>query len=323
MGRFYGLTRCPERVLEQWMNPKCPSRFAAGQVDVLKEETVMTKHNLRRYFLFCAVVMTFQFVLPGLLVAAEPAKIVQAQAILTVSESKRLIAKAVKEMPIVKNALTNGMVIIVKGTTNAYVAEEITGKKIEKAAFVRGRIQPAKGGKILPDVQAVPEVVLEKGKVVDLPLAEAVKKLKQGDVVIKGANALDHKNKLAGVNIAAPDGGTTGVIMPYVVARKAYLVIPVGLEKLVAGDLVDLTLKMREPLESLNGLQSMFLLTGEIVTELEAVSILTGATAFQCSAGGIGGAEGSVWLVFRGTMEQVTEALKLVQSIQGEPPYIE
>jgi hypothetical protein len=285
--------------------------------------TMMTKHNLKGYFLAFVAVMTVQFILPGLLAAVEPAKIVQAQAILTVSESKRLIAQGVKEMTIVKNALANGMVIIGKGTTNAYVAEEITGKKIERAAFVRGRIQPAKGGKKLPDVKAAPDVILEKGKVLDLPLAEAVKKLKPGDVVIKGGNALDYKNKLVGVNIGAPDAGTTGATMPYVVARKAYLVIPIGLEKLVAGDLVDLSLKMREPIESLNGLQSMFLLTGEIVTELEAIHVLTGATAFQCSAGGIGGAEGSVWLVFRGTKEQVTKALKLVESIQGEPPYVE
>jgi hypothetical protein len=288
-----------------------------------KEITMMTKHDLKGYFLAFMAVMTVQFILPGLLAAVEPAKIVQGQAILTVSESKRLIAQAVKEMPIVKNALANGIVIIGKGTTNAYVAEEITGKKIERAAFVRGRIQPAKGGKKLPDVKAAPDVILEKGKVLDLPLAEAVKKLKPGDVVIKGGNALDYKNKLVGVNIGAPDAGTTGATMPYVVARKAYLVIPIGLEKLVAGDLVDLSLKMREPIESLNGLQSMFLLTGEIVTELEAIHVLTGATAFQCSAGGIGGAEGSVWLVFRGTKEQVTKALKLVESIQGEPPYVE
>jgi hypothetical protein len=262
-------------------------------------------------------------VLPGLLAAQESDKIVQAQAILTVADSKRLIGKAVAEMPIVKNALANGMVIIVKGTTNAYVAEEITGKKTPKAAFVRGRIEPAKGGKHLPDVPAVPDVVLEKGKVVDLPLTEAVKKLKPGDVVIKGANALDYKNKIAGVNIGDPSGGTTGITMPYVVARKAYLVIPVGLDKLVAGDVIDLSLKMREPIQTLNGLQSMFLLTGEIVTELEAIKVLTGATAFQCSGGGIGGAEGGVWLVFRGTRDQVTKALKLVESIQGEPPYVE
>jgi len=287
----------------------------------------MTKRNLKEYLLVCVAVVIVRFILPGLLWAAEPPpsspRIVQAQAILTVSESKRLIAKAVKEMPIVKDALADGTVIIIKGTTNRYVAEEITGKKIEKAAFVRGRIEPEKGGKRLPEVKVLPDVVLEKGKIVDIPLADAVKKLKPGDVVIKGANALDYKNKLAAVNIGDPSGGTTGISLPYVVARKAYLVIPVGLEKLVAEDIVDLTLKMREPVETLNGLQSMFLLTGEIVTELEAINILTGATAFQCSAGGIGGAEGSVWLVFRGTKEQVTKALDLVHSIQGEPPYIE
>ena len=91
----------------------------------------------------------------------------------------------------------------------------------------------------------------------------------------------------------------------------------------MAGDLVDLTMKMREPIQSLNHVQSMFLLTGEIVTELEAIHILTGATAFQCSAGGIGGAEGGVWLVFRGNREQVSKALELVGSVQGEPPYVE
>jgi hypothetical protein len=282
-----------------------------------------TKGNLKGYLFVLAAMLAFQLILPGLLSAAEPTDIVQAQAALTVSESKRLIAKAVKEMPIVKHALENGMVIIAKGTTNAYVAEEITGKAMEKAGYVRGKVLPAKGGKKYPDVQSIPDIVLEKGKAVDLPLAEAVKKLKPGDVVLKGGNALDYKNKLVGVDIAAPDAGTTGTTLPYVVARKAFLVIPIGLEKLVAGDVLDLTLKMREPIESLNSVQSMFLLSGEIVTELEAINILTGAKAFQCSAGGIGGAEGSVWLVFRGTRDQVAKALKLVQSIQGEPPFVE
>ena len=269
--------------------------------------------------------------------SAEPAEIVQGGAILTVADSKRLIAKAVAQMPIVKNALAKGMVIIIKGTTNAYVAEEITGKKVEHAAFVTGRIEPEKGAKILPEVvKPVPHVVLEKGKVVDLSLGDAAKKLKAGDVVIKGANALDYKNKIAAVNILDPSGGTTGITMPFIVARKAYLVIPVGLEKLVAGDIVDLTLKMREPMESLRApsghssakfpgdkIPSMWLLTGEIVTELEAIKMLTGATAFQSSAGGVSGAEGGVWLVFRGTRDQVQKAMELAHSVQGEPSYTE
>lgn len=296
----------------------------------------MVNCNAGKTLFVLMAVLLLQWVFTGVLTAAEPAKIVQGGAILTVAESKRLIGKAVAQMPIVKNALANGMVIIIKGTTNAYVAEEITGKKTEHAAFVTGRIEPEKGAKNLPQVKPVNHLILEKGKVVDIPLADAAKKLKAGDVVIKGANALDYKNKIAAVDILDPSGGTTGITMPFIVARKAYLVIPVGLEKLVAGDVVDLTLKMREPMESLPApsgrsssafpghiLPSMWLLTGEIVTELEAVKILTGATAFQSSAGGISGAEGGVWLVFRGTKEQVTKALNLVNSIQGEPPYMQ
>ena len=283
-------------------------------------------------FLF-VIAIGGQLLFSGILSAAE---IVQSGAILTVAESKRLIGKAVAQMPIVKNALANGMVIIIKGTTNAYVAEEITGKKADHAAFVTGRIEPEKGAKNLPQVKAVNHIILEKGKVVDIPLPEAAKKLKAGDVVIKGANALDYKNKMAATNILHPEGGTLGATFPIVVARKAHLVIPVGLEKLVAGDMVDLTLKMREPMESLpapsgssssafpgHNIPSMWLLTGEIVTELEAIKILTGATAFQCSAGGISGAEGGAWLVFRGTRDQVHKAMDLAHSVQGEPSYTE
>ena len=276
----------------------------------------------------------------GILSAAElgsagPAKIFQSGAILTVAESKRLIAKAVVQMPVVKNALANGMVIVIKGTTNAYVAEEITGQKVSHAAFVTGRIEPEKGSKVLPGVKAINHLILEKGKVVDIPLPDAAKKLNAGDVVMKGANALDYKNKLAAINILDPSAGTTGMTMPFIVARKAHLLIPVGLEKLVAGDIVDLTMKMREPVESLRVpgpsstpfpghiIPSQWLIAGEIVTELEAIKILTGATAFQASAGGVSGAEGGVWLVFRGTEDQVRKAVELTKSIQGEPPYTE
>lgn len=275
----------------------------------------------------------------GISSAAEPGseeKIFQSGAILTAAESKRLIGKAVAQMPVVRNALANGMVIIIKGTTNAYVAEEITGKKVDHAAFVTGRIEPEKGTKNLPEAKAVNHVILEKGKIVDISLGEAAKKLKAGDVVIKGANALDYKNKVAAVNILHPEGGTTGTTMPFIVARKVHLIIPVGLEKVVAGDVVDLTLKMREPVQLLpppsgkpmnrypgHLIPSQWLITGEIVTELEAINILTGATAFQCSAGGVSGAEGGVWLVFRGNRDQVKKALELTGSIQGERPYSE
>jgi hypothetical protein len=272
-----------------------------------------------------------ELLIAGLALAAEPEKIVQAGMNLTVAESKRLIGKAVAQMAIVKNAFENGTIIIIKGTTTRYAAEEITGQKIVPAEYVTGRLLP-KQPELLPKGKSINNVVLEKGKLLDIPLPEAVKKLKPGDVVMKGANALDYKNKLAAGNIMVgphlgfvpgPDGGTTGITMPFIVARKVHLVIPVGLEKQVAGDLVDLTLKMREPMESLNVIPSMWLLTGEIVTELEAIKMLTGATAFQASAGGVGGAEGGAWFVFRGTRDQVVKAMELAKSVKGESPYTE
>jgi hypothetical protein len=59
------------------------------------------------------------------------------------------------------------------------------------------------------------------------------------------------------------------------------------------------------------------------VTEIEAIEGLTGARAFPIAAGGIGGAEGSMRLLLRGSREQVSNALKLIDAIQGEPPFVE
>ncbi len=254
---------------------------------------------------------------------AQSGQIVQAQIIFTVSESKRLIAKGIARMPLVKRALKDGMVIVAKGTTNTLVAEELTGREVPHGPYVYGRTYPAEGGKRLEKGEAISEFVLVKGKVQpELTLEEAVTRLQPGDVVLKGGNALDYPNKTAGVMIGSKSGGTSGTIMPYVVARKAHLVIPIGLEKQVSGNVMDIQLKMREPVESLNAIPSMFLLTGHIVTELEALNVLTGVTAHQVGAGGIGGAEGSVRLIVRGTREQVTKALDLAEEIHGEPPFV-
>lgn len=255
---------------------------------------------------------------------ANPEEVVQAQVFLTVSESKRLIARAVAQMPIVQQALTSGMVIIARGTTNTYVAEEILGEPIERGTFVTGRVYPRKGGKRLPQVDRRSEIILVDGKPnEELSYTEAVTELGAGDVMIKGGNALDYENGTAGVYIGSSTGGTTGKFMPYVVARKAHLVIPIGLEKAVTGNLVHLSVQMRQPVAADERIPSMFLLTGQIVTEIEALQMLAGVLAFQTGAGGIGGAEGSVHLMVRGSPEQVAAAQELVEGIQGEPAFVE
>jgi len=53
-----------------------------------------------------------------------------------------------------------------------------------------------------------------------------------------------------------------------------------------------------------------------VVTEIEAVQLLTGAKAEMIAAGGISGAEGSVWLNIEGANEQIQAAEK-IDSIRG------
>jgi hypothetical protein len=90
----------------------------------------------------------------------------------------------------------------------------------------------------------------------------------------------------------------------------------VGLEKRVSVDLYDLAARMNLP-----GAKGSRLLPvpGEILTEIEAVSMLTGATAELIAGGGVGGAEGSVWLGITGDQKQEDEAETLLRLVSMEP----
>ena len=63
-------------------------------------------------------------------------------------------------------------------------------------------------------------------------------------------------------------------------------------------------------------------MSGTIVTEIEALEILCGVKATLYAAGGIAGAEGGVWLLLEGTKEELDNAMKLIESVQGEPPFV-
>ena len=56
---------------------------------------------------------------------------------LTPAAGKRLIAKALAEHPTVKRALRDGCLVIVAGTTNGYVAEEILSQLGQAVGFSR------------------------------------------------------------------------------------------------------------------------------------------------------------------------------------------
>jgi len=243
---------------------------------------------------------------------------------LTVSESKRLIAKGVARLPCVQRAMEKGLIAVCKGTTNAYVLEELLGEPVEKTGYVLGATIPVKGAaraSLLPG--SIPEVTLRDGRPADdLPtVQDAFRVMGRGDVVIKGANALDYKHRLAGVLIGHPEGGTVGGFAGRMHGRKFGLVIPVGLEKQIAGDLRAAEVELLSAGPDRYTGPSLWVIHGQIVTEIEAIRLLVSAEAVQIGAGGIGGAEGAVWLMVKGTEDVVAGATALIEGIQGEPPF--
>ncbi len=248
-----------------------------------------------------------------------------AEVVLTPSESKRLIGRAVASMKVVKEALKSGLVIIIKGTTNSYVAEEILKKPLEKGRYARGIVAPGMLSYVSEE-ESISDVIIEKGKTrKDLTLEEAIKMLQTGDVLIKGANALDSTG-ITGVFVAripVTDGGTIGRSLGTVVGRGVNFIIPVSLEKLIPTSIREIVTQLNDKEVNMGmGLTVNIMPTlGKVVSEIEAFEILAGVEAVNIGAGGVGGAEGARVFILKGDEEAVKKAFNLVQSIKGEPPF--
>jgi hypothetical protein len=240
--------------------------------------------------------------------------------VLTVAQSKRLIARGVAKYAPVQDALRDGTVAIAKGGTNAYVVEEILGTRIEKHRYVLGQVLP-RGVKREGLLAAeLPDVVLLKGRQVEGASATgAVAEMKAGDVFIKGANALNYAARVAGLLIGHPTGGTLGAVIGTLVARRIRLLIPVGLEK----DIPTYIPEASRKLEAEGGPgPSLWPMHGDIFTEIEALWTLCGVEAVPIAAGGVAGAEGAVWLACFGDAEQIEAANVLAEQLRDEPPFV-
>ncbi|MCS7131896.1 MAG: hypothetical protein NZ934_04130 [Hadesarchaea archaeon] len=242
----------------------------------------------------------------------------QIQVTLTPAESKRLIAKAVAKLEEVQRALREGIIVISVGSTTAYVAEELLGRRVERERFLAGVVLP-KGTCVVPPKMRLREMVIRRGEVIDARADDVLPEMGPGDVFIKGANALDASG-VAGVFLADPRGGTVGRSLGAVMSKGINLIIPVGLEKFIPGSLVRLAaIAGIERASFATGVPlGLMPLAGRVVTELEAIRILTGAEAMALGKGGLSGAEGSVTLLVLGSSEQLGNLRALVNSIKGE-----
>ncbi|MBN1426987.1 MAG: hypothetical protein JXB07_01300 [Anaerolineae bacterium] len=251
------------------------------------------------------------------------------QFVVTPAAGKRLIARALASHPVVEAALQSRTIVIVAGTTNGYVAEEIFavlggGEDFTRRRFVRGVTLPptqatTETGRIPDESQFPGDVVIEKGVWQQgKTIFDVVDELREGDLILKGANALDLEQGRAAILIGHPKAGTIGAALQAVVGRRVQLILPVGVEKRVPGSLDDLSMLLNIP--EAQGAR-LLPVPGLVFTEIDAIELLTGAWTDIVASGGICGAEGSVWLAVSGTREQVEQAAQLLRSVGSEPPF--
>jgi len=238
--------------------------------------------------------------------------------VLTPNRSKRLIAKGVAALPQVRTALSSGTIVVTLGTTNAFVAEELLGRPIDRGAFAAGFIDDRYN--LNQRVGEAREVVLRNGEPVELKPASLIDSLGAGDVLVKGANALDPWGT-AGVLMGSKTGGTVGRYVVPALARGVDLVIPVGLSKTVHSSITELARTLGAGrIELSMGLAcGIYPLVGRVVTEIDALETLFPVTATQITNGGVGPGEGAVSLLIEGEVEAVRRAFDLVTGLPNEP----
>ncbi len=240
----------------------------------------------------------------------------EVQISLTVSESKRLIAKAVVSLPEVKEALEHGKIILKGGTTVSAICEEMVGMPLRISGRITGR-----GTVTAKDSsrEHAHSVLIEKGTVknIDETIIEVSQGLGRGDVVIISGNAID-VNGNAAMMAGSPGGGNPGGAISAMLAQGAHLIIPIGLEKLIPGFIQEAVKAAGRDKDLSYGMAvGLIPLIGKVVTEKDAAEIISDVRCTVIGRGGIDGAEGSTVMDVEGEDAEVNKLLEIVDAIKG------
>jgi len=253
----------------------------------------------------------------------------KAQVTLTPNEAKRLIARAVVQMPLVQAALKTGKIIIKSGTTPSAVAEELAGMPVA----VSGRVSLNGTVGAQDKTKGIYRILIDKGKVTNYAPDEDVAEylgdsdvaaqvaffpqMGSDDVIITGANAIDSR-KRAGLYI----GGTNispGHLLPAFRAQGVTIIAAVGWEKLIPTSIEDAAaIAGRYSTDISMGMSvGLIPLTGIVVTETDAIEMLADIETTVIGAGGIQGAEGSTTFIMEGVSSEIKRAWNVVSSVKG------
>jgi hypothetical protein len=247
------------------------------------------------------------------------ASVKQGIVVLTPAESRRLLAKAVAFLPEVRSAYQGGRLAILSGGTTSFVLQEVTGERLAPPSFSMGM---SADGMLTMSVEEgrVNGRCFVKGTMVDVAYAEFVKTMGKGDAIVKGANAVDASGTI-GILLSNENGGAIGSVLGPASARGIPIISPVGLEKQIwsvpeaaegwGQATLDYSMGVKVGYCAVPG--------ARVVTEIQALALLAGVRARVVACGGIAGNEGAVILVLEGTEDNLDRAVRLVESVKGEP----
>jgi hypothetical protein len=238
------------------------------------------------------------------------------QVVVPVVAAKRLIARAIYELPAVRQARHKGKIALKSGSTVSALAELLGVPPLR----LGGRITPdgARGAKVRSEAPHL--VVVEGGgwRRVDDSLPAELAAMGPDDIFVTGANALD-SHGVAGLMAGLAGGSVAGQSLGCMYAEGVTTIIAVGLEKLIPGSIIEICQQTgRKRIDKSMGMAVGLLpLIGRVITEKEALELLTGVRATVIGAGGLQGAEGATTMLVEGTADQVDAAFALIAGLSG------
>ena len=236
---------------------------------------------------------------------------------LTVSEGKRLIAKAVAAMPEVQKALEEGTILLKGGTTVSAVSEELCGQPLRISGRIspRGTVSCGTADLVSPHSLVLRRGVCEPG---DGRLVEIAREMGPSDVCVCGANLIDMQGNaamMAGRDLC----GEPGAVIPVLPAEGVFCIVAAGLEKLSPVPIGEACRQAgRKASVWATGMAvGLIPVPGRVVTELEALSILGFERRWLIGRGGIAGAEGASTFVVENEEPAIRELLACLDRIRG------
>ena len=258
----------------------------------------------------------------------------QAEIVLTPTESKKLIAQSILQLKEFQDALGKGIVAIHPSSSTIFLYEKIMGHR-PKGVWVCGVLVQkgfcgskeaqdmisTRGPGIHDPAKSRQTWFFKKGILQEkTALGDILEQMTASDIYVKGSNALDPQGHV-GVLYANPagGGGTIGKVIAAYRKKNFHLLLPIGLEKLIPVSISVAAKKAAfKKVDKAMGMPcGLIPVPGRKIDEVDALKILSGAQATPIAAGGLGGAEGSIVLALEGSDQEVGNALDVVGGVKG------